>query len=87
MKNGRSTRRGAAVFRNQRDVGTMLIAGTRSGKKPQTKAPSYLLEIRPMPPHGDDPRGIRRLRLILKWLGRSARMRVVSCTPSTEPTE
>jgi hypothetical protein len=45
------------------------------------KPPSYTLTIQPLP-QGDDPKGIRRLRALLKRLLRSDRMKVVSCIPS-----
>jgi hypothetical protein len=47
------------------------------------KLPTYTLTITPLP-QGDDPRGLRRLRAVLKVLLRVFRLRVVRCEPSTE---
>ena len=46
-----------------------------------SKPPTYTLTLRPLP-QADDPRGVRRLRLLIKRLLRSDRMRVVRCEPS-----
>jgi hypothetical protein len=45
------------------------------------KPVTYLLTVTPLP-DASDPKGIRRLRRLLKQLLRYDRLRVVSCIPS-----
>ena len=47
-------------------------------KQPEQR---YTLTVTPLP-DASDPKGVRRLRALLKRLLRSDRMRCVSCVPS-----